>query len=229
MEQNSRKVLEDLVAFCRVGDTGTLQRYELVSKILEVEFHQYEFDCLRREISRCYVVDACQACITLTNHLLERYCKMLLIYHDSGFKKISDLKSVEGSFEEANTKYLDKDLSTTLRACKGYNLITKREWKELEKYREIFRNGYSHANPEKILGDNKGRFIMGSFSGEKPNEYHELTYSKVPFLQGIAIESFSRDNALPYFIEVENLIRKTIKYILADEDKRDYELIRLTK
>jgi hypothetical protein len=44
---------------------------------------------------------------------------------------------------------------------------------------------------------------------------------------GLAIEGFSQANALPYFIAVENLIRKTMKYIQAEEDKKDYELIRL--
>lgn len=69
--------------------------------------------------------------------------------------------------------------------------------------------------------------MLGSFSGEKQNEYHELTFSKVTFLQGIAIENFSKAKALLYFIEVENLIRKTIKHIQNDEDKKEYELLRL--
>jgi galactitol-specific phosphotransferase system IIC component len=47
------------------------------------------------------------------------------------------------------------------------------------------------------------------------------------FLQGIAIEKFSEANAFPYFIAVENLIRKTIKHMQSDENKKSYELIRL--
>jgi hypothetical protein len=152
---------------------------------------------------------------------------MILICVESGFKKITDLVTVEEKFEQSNIKYLDVDLSATLQACKRLNLITKEEWKELEKYRNTFRNGYSHANPKQILGDTKGGFILGSFSGNKENQFRELTYSKVPFLQGLAIEGFSQANALPYFIAVENLIRKTMKYIQADEDKKDYELIRI--
>lgn len=229
MKEIDKQILNDLVTFCRVGDMGALERFELIKPIFEIEFHQYEFDCLRYEIGRCYVIDAYQACITLTNHLLERYCKMLLIYYDSGFKKIKDLKSVEKSFSEANSKYLDKDLSTTLQVCKRFGFITKEEWKSLEEYREQFRNGYSHANPEKILGDAKGGFMLGSFLNEKPNEHHELTFSKVPFIQGIAIENFSKANALQYFIEVENLMRRTINYIQADEDRKEYKLVRLAK
>jgi hypothetical protein len=63
-----------MVTFCRVGDAGAISRYELIKKVLEVEFHQYEFDCLRTEIGRCFVAASYQESITLTNLLPERYC-----------------------------------------------------------------------------------------------------------------------------------------------------------
>src|SRR5687767_4756883 len=90
MEGDTKKRIDAMVTFCRVGDAAALSRFELIEKIFQVEFHQPEFDILRKEIGRCYVIDAHQGCITLTNHLVERYCKMLLIYVESNFKKITD-------------------------------------------------------------------------------------------------------------------------------------------
>ncbi|MDB5209166.1 MAG: hypothetical protein JWR72_4241, partial [Flavisolibacter sp.] len=57
MKQVDNQILNDLVTFCRVGDMGALTRFELIKEVFEVEFHQYEFDCLRKEIGRCYVID----------------------------------------------------------------------------------------------------------------------------------------------------------------------------
>lgn len=227
MKQEEGDIIEGMANFCRIADKKALIRYEIIRQVLETEFHQYEFDVLRREIGRCYVVSAYQGCITLTNHLLERYCKILLICYESGFKTVSDLKSLESTFEKANQKYMNADLNTVLNACRKLNLITKEERKEFDKYRKVFRNGYSHASAEKILGNAKGKFMLGKLDGSEESEFQELTFSKIPFLQGIAIENFSQVNAFPYFVDVENLIRKTINHIQPDEHKLQYPLIRI--
>jgi hypothetical protein len=229
MEEFENKKKSEMIAFCQITDTDSLKRYELIKRILEVEFYQSEFDILRKEIGRCYVIAAYQACITLTNHLLERYCKILLIHIKSDFKTIKNLKSLESQFDLANKAYLDADLNSTLNACRNLNLISKEERKDLDKYRDVFRNGFSHANPEKILGDKKGAFVMGSFISGKISETQELTLSKIPFLQGIAIEEFSKVNALQYYIVVENLIRKTVNNINAEVNQVNYKLLELVK
>jgi hypothetical protein len=229
MEELENKKNSEMMAFCQITDTDSLKRYEFIKRILEVEFYQSEFDILRKEIGRCYVIAAYQACITLTNHLLERYCKILLIHIKSDFKTINNLESLESQFEVANKSYLDADLNSTLNACRSLKLISKDERKELDRYRDIFRNGFSHANPEKILGDKKGAFIMGNFISGEIGKTQELTLSKIPFLQGIAIEGFAKENALEYILVVENLIRKTINNINAEVNQVKYELLEIVK
>ena len=226
MTEEQKNDVDKFFAFCGIADLEAFSRYEYMKNILMVEFYQPEFDILRKEIGRCFVTNAYHACITLTNHLLERYCKILLISFESGFKTIADLKSLESIFEAANEKYLQADLNQTLNACRRHGLITKEERKEFDGYRETFRNGYGHADPKKTLGDSKGGFMLGSFNGNKESEFQELTYSKVLLLQGLAVESFSKANALPYFIAVENLIRKTINKMQPDDAKMEYELIK---
>jgi hypothetical protein len=225
--ENTKKL--EMINFCQLNDTNSLRRYELIKQILEVEFHQSEFDILRKEIGRCYVIAAYQACITLTNHLLERYCKILLIHIKSDFKIINNLESLESQFEEGIKAYSDKDLNITLNALRTLNIISKEERKELDKYRDIFRNGFSHTNPEQILGDKKGAFIMGNFISGEIGKTYELTLSKIPFLQGVAIEGFAKENALEYILVVENLIRKTINNINAEVNQVKYELLEIVK
>jgi hypothetical protein len=197
MEELENREKSEMMAFCQITDKESLKRYELIKQILEIEFYQDEFDILRNEIGRCYVIAAYQACITLTNHLLEKYCKILLIHIKSDFKTI--------------------------------RIISKEEWKKLDEYRDIFRNGFGHANPEQILGDKKGAFIMGNFASGAIGKTQELTLSKIPVFQGIAIEGFAKENALKYFIDVENLIRKTIHKINAEVNQAKYELLEIVK
>jgi hypothetical protein len=227
MEELENKKNSEIMAFCQITDTDSLKRYELIKKILEVEFYQSEFDILRKEIARCYVIAAYQACITLTNHLLERYCKIILIYVKSNFKTIDNSKSLESQFEEGNKAYLKKELYTTLNALRTLNLISKEERKELEVYREVYRNGFSHANPEQILGDKKVTHIMGSLYTGEIGKVEESKLSKIPFLQGDAVENFAKVNALKYFIVVENLIRKTINNTNAEVNQIKYDLLEI--
>lgn len=227
MNEEEKKNISKMASFCRIVDHEALHRYRLVEPILQTEFYQPEFDILRNEIGRCFVTASYQACITLTNHLLERYCKILLVYTETEFKTIDNVPDLETGFDKANQKYMDKMFSETLKACRSKGLISKDDKKLFDKYREIFRNGYSHADPNKILGNAKGGFFFGSFDGKTKSEFKELTYSKIPMFQGLAIETHSKNNALPYFIEVENLIRKSIHNIQPDDFKTKYELVRI--
>lgn len=180
MNQEERDIFYKMATFCQIVDKSALYRYGLVETILRKEFYQPEFDILRKEIGRCFVAGSYQACITLTNHLLERYCKILLVYTETGFKTIDDVDDLETGFDSANEKFMDKTLSQTLNACRTKGLISKENKKIFDEYKEIFRNGYSHADPKKILGNVKGSFVFGSLDGTKKNELRELTYSKIP-------------------------------------------------
>ena len=180
---------------------------------------------MRDEIGRCYVIGADHACITLTNHLLERYLKSFLILKESNFLTLEKLEGLKNIFEKANEKYLGLDLSETLGKFKKLGFITKEEWKKMDVIREQYRNGFGHADPRKILGEAKGNFTLGSFSDPSKSEVKELEIAKIPILHGIAIQFFSESKSLLYFVEVENLIRKTINQIQPEEHKSNHKIV----
>lgn len=161
MNEEEKEGISKMASFCRIIDNEALHRYRLVETILQTGFYQPEFDILRNEIGRCYVIASYQACITLTNHLLERYCKILLVYTETGFRTIDDVPDLETGFDKANKKYMDKKLSETLNACRSKGLISKDDKKLFDKYREIFRNGYSHAIQIKFWVMLKVDFFLG--------------------------------------------------------------------
>jgi len=143
---------EFLIPFVFSGDTYQASaRFEKVQSIISVNLLLPEIDTPRMEICSCYVIAAYTACITLTNHLLERYCKELLTVFDFGDVLWQNVFLTDGTPKPDLSRYINKDLSTTLKACKTKGLLSKEDWKLFDKYKEIFRNGFSHYDPSKIL------------------------------------------------------------------------------
>jgi hypothetical protein len=168
-----------------------------------------EIDIPRMEACNCYVIGATTACITLTNHLLERYCKELLIQVEFGPSFMRTSFQFDYPPPDLSV-YLNKDLSRTLAALKSKNLISKETWKILDKYREIFRNGFAHYDPALILKGLTYKISVMKMPGE-PIEEKELNLHRIPPV-GLAVEAFAEKNAWLYLVTVENLIRSTIRY-----------------
>ena len=185
-------------------------RMKQVQPIVSQKLMVPEIDIPRMEACNCYIIGATTACVTLTSHLLERYCKELLIQVDFGppFMRL-DFQH-DGSPPPELSVYLTKDLSQTLAACKSKGLLSKETWKILDKYRDIFRNGFSHYDPSLILKGltYKVRTLMNP--GE-PMEEKEFNLHDTPHV-GLAIEVFAEKNAWPYMVTVENFMRTTIRY-----------------
>lgn len=222
METN---LIQDLDTFL-LGDKSQAQnRYNLVRHVLKVQFHLPEIDFVRNEIGKCYVIGAYQACITLTNHLLERYCKLVLIAKNSDNFSFTDLETIEDRFAPTMKEYMSQNLSFTLNACKSQGIIDKALYKNLDFYRKVFRNGFGHAEAKKILRGAKGKFAIGHISGPSKLEMKELTFEKIPFLHGIAIEMMAKENAWPYFVVVENFIRSTIRHYIKDQFDFNIEMV----
>ncbi|MFT3823637.1 MAG: hypothetical protein QM731_06935 [Chitinophagaceae bacterium] len=182
------------------------QVQSITSEILMVP----EIDIPRKEACDCYVIGANTACITLTSHLLERYCKELLIQVDFGPSFMRLNFQFDGTSPSDLSVYLNKDLSQTLAACKSKSLLSKEMWKVLDNYREIFRNGFSHYDPARIL---KGLTYKVSITNnpDEPIEEREFKLHDIPNV-AFAVEVFAEKNAWKYLVTVENFIRSTIRY-----------------
>lgn len=184
-------------------------RLTQVRSITSENFMLPEIDIPRMEACNCYVIGATTACITMTNHLLERYCKELLIQVEFGPPFMRTSFQSDGIPSPDLSVYLNKDLSRTLAACKAKGLLSKETWKMLDEYRKIFRNGFSHYDPAKILKGLNYKISMIKITGEM--EEREFNLHEIPQV-GLAIDVFAERNAWVYLVTVENFIRSTIRY-----------------
>jgi hypothetical protein len=180
------------------------------------EYGWPEFDPLRDEITKCLICDLCQASITLTNHLLEDFLKTILIYHDtiSNNNKKTDLDLLV--FRPSVDTYDGLDLAQTLGRAKRKGIITKKQWKLLEKFREDYRNAYSHAEKKKIFKDmtinaNKVKLENNQINVSDSNE---TLLVDLIMGQGLVQVILSKKIAFDYFISVDNVIRDVIKRFL---------------
>lgn len=182
------------------------QVQSITSEILMVP----EIDIPRNEACNCYVIGATTACITVTSHLLERYCKELLIQVDFGPSFMRLNFELDGTSPTDLSVYLNRDLSQTLSACKSKGLLSKEMWKLLDNYREIFRNGFSHYDPARIL---KGLTYKVSITNNPDEPMQERKYKlhDIPHV-GLVVDVFAEQNAWKYLVTVENFIRSTIRY-----------------
>jgi hypothetical protein len=169
-------------------------RLKQVGPIISENFMVPEIDIPRMEACNCYVIGATIACVTLTSHLLERYCKELLIQVDFGPPLLRINFQLDGTPPPDMSVYLNKDLSQTLASCKSKGLLSKETWKILDKYRDIFRNGFAHYDPALILKGLTYKVSIIKMPGE-PMEEREFNLHNTPHV-GLAVEVFAEKKSL---------------------------------
>lgn len=196
-----------------------------IQEAVKLQFYIPELDILRNEIAACANISAYHACITITNLLLERYCKLVLIYKSTGFKTIQNLKDIEQEFRPGMKKYNSMSLGETLTECKNENVINEKTYLILNEFKLRCRDGFSHADTANILRGQKGHFALGKFDGNEPLETKQLVIQNVPPLHGIAVLEFAKLNAFGYFISVENFIRSTLRTYITDTFEIDFKMI----
>ena len=187
--------------------------YELIAKTFNSEYGYPEFDPLRDEICKCIICGLNQAAITLTNHLLEAALKKCLIYRYTILHKQNSNEKLSEIFQEGIKKFdNDKsDLSKSINSACTNGLITKEQKKLLHKYRDTFRNSYSHASSEKLFKDVRVKGKEISDVNEIFSETDELlNVINIPFIQGIVQFELAKRESLTYFKNIDNIIRQMI-------------------
>ncbi len=202
--------------------TQFLKYYPQVEKIYETPYSMPELDPLRHEISLCIMFGFHQAAITLTNHLIEWFVKLMLIYNDSSEKtKIKDdskkiVENIEGLFKEGIDNYIDKDMSQTITKAKSVGIFTKEQWKKLNEIRENYRNAFGHADSRKIFGDAEIKLTGMSTEDDKFSVEEPIStkISDMPIIQGILKIKFAEAHSFEYFSYIDSLIRATLPKVL---------------
>ncbi len=184
--------------------------------LLELNFYigLYEVDSISQEIRMCLMLEFFQASITLTNHLLEKTLKLLLIHAESDKKQIDSFETMNSNWLEASNKYNSKDLYDTINIASSKGLIDKEQKKILHYFRERIRNGYSHSDVGKLFKDQKIPLVMGSIT-DSTIVHGEARIADVPMLQGIAQENMAKELALDYFLIIIEVIDKNKSILTA--------------
>jgi hypothetical protein len=192
--KNSTKYLADCLAI------------SIVNKLIEKNFKlgNNELDFISDEIKWCLILKLYQAAITLTNHYLEKGLKLMLIYHTSERKKITNLNDTK-TWYSASDSFNDKNLNYTIDKCCTLGLISSKQKKQLHEFREVLRNGFSHSDMSKLFGRKQVPIAFGNLDGSQEIEHGEVIVSKFPFLQGIAQKQVAEDNALEYLNFIYNI------------------------
>ena len=180
-----------------------------------------ELDPIRWEICMCIICGYFQASITLTNHLVESLLKYALIY--SAFVKKKYKKKTSGivsslieDMQPGIEKYDSENMYDNIEHAYKIGLINEIQKNRLHKLRKNFRNPYNHADKGKIFGEStipiQGlEFKNESFAAEKENIEK---IKNLPFIQGLIQIEHSKKFAIPYFIEIDTLVRKIMAKVL---------------
>jgi hypothetical protein len=200
--------------------------YPVIAEIFNSEYGYPTLDPLRDEICKCIICDLHQASITLTNHFLEASLKKCLVIKYSIDNKNDALKPKD-AFNEGIAKYDKCTLSETINTACSKGLISKEQKKKLNKFRENYRNPYAHAESAKIFKDTtvRGKSISVK-KNENPVDFlkrivkspmEEIPVKNLLPIQGIAQVELAKNTSIPYFCEVDKIIRNILANLRSKE------------
>jgi hypothetical protein len=183
------------------------QNLSKISDILSTPYNWPLLDSIRQEICNCILIDSSQAAVTLTNHLLEKSLKAVLMHNKPSNQNYTDAAEIEQHFENMNNQFGSIVLHKTITACHEKNLISNEQAQKLHEFREKFRNAFGHADPKKIFGETKK--VVGIFNPLVHTEVQrtEVKVANFPFLQDTTQKQIADDECVNYFRYVDSIIR----------------------
>jgi hypothetical protein len=199
--------------------------FERLRPYYEQKFNQLtELTTLKFEILNCLMLGFHQASICTTNHFLERALKLSLIHLYTLGLTFFD-KDYNQKTQEAHNKY-DRKLAL------DNQLITNDEFATLTKIKGRFRDSYSHAEMEAILGDIP-KFVPTraySFDSVKTSLRNNTPLVEPIHLKHLTIqpslaqhlqEIKSKALAQSYFNDVYNILMEIDKRLATMKIKKD--------
>lgn len=175
-----------------------------------------DFDPLRDEICKCLIFDLNQAAITLTNHLLECFLKVSIIYKDTiAFNKKSNIE-VENCFKESIDKYDKLELEQSINIACSQELISKEQKKVFKDFKDHFRNPYSHAQKKTIFNNDKisGNLLKLGNGNIEISDEKQFKVIDLLFTQGFFQAVKAKNDAYDYFTYVDSVIRETLSKLI---------------
>jgi hypothetical protein len=171
------------------------------------------------EINRCLILESYTASITLTNHMLERLFKLALVEDELEVGPVTN--PWEKCYERMH-RYLNMNMDKTINLCFEKQLITENQKKEVKRYKDIFRNGFSHGDLDKIFME-----YPETYQAYTATEVYTLNLKKDP-RQMYHLNKFAEKYAIEYFEFVISLIN-IIEKNLINKYPNSYNVINILK
>ena len=196
-------VLKQNIQDCLERNYPKLVEYSNVK--IEVFF---ELKPLIDEVVKCLMLEYYIASITLINNILERLLKLALIYNETGYGPIP-INDWSSTFEKPNKKYGSMTLHQSIIECEKRNLISTEQQRFLsDKIKELMRNGFSHADANKILSNHpdEAEFFYVKLANNQ-QEKISLNQKNIPPLQAILVYNFAKENSEIYLKYILTLLK----------------------
>jgi hypothetical protein len=214
MTEDRENIISEINSFTKEIAKNAFENYVMIRHCYINEYEVPEIDPLRYEICICLTLSLYQAAITLTNHLIEKYLKIALVYYETN-EKIGGT-NLESIFKTGVDTYSDTDFSSTINACCTKGIITKSQKKDLHTFRRNIRNPFSHADMKQTFDGMTVPVTFGKIDYTDTENLLKVERESevdlrhfVPF-QGIAQVIISEKISFQYFEYVDHLIRMTI-------------------
>lgn len=161
------------------------------------------------EAISCLIMNSNTACITITNLILERLLKLALITDMVGLNNMK-VQEWNEAYAKAHAKFASKVMGETIPMCRKRGLVTLEEEVELNEYREMIRNGFSHFDVDQILKEKEDIVTMFHSKFSNPDDITpvDLNIKTIPSLQDYHVSDFAESNSHFYFDFVHELIIK---------------------
>lgn len=185
--------------------------YEEISYQIKTGYGLPELEALRAETCANIVHGHWQSAVCLTNILLESFLKLALVYKSARDpnEKAKPLRRLMNSLSDPVKRYMRKKLNATIDAANKLKLIDNDTKERLHGFRNKFRDPFFHADIQSMFGD-KSIPVTGLDFGTREMEKGDVPIGSLPLLLGEAIWQNAEANAIPYFKEVDALIRETL-------------------
>jgi len=166
---------------------------------------QNQLDSIRHEITICIAYDLNQAAIMLTNHLLEKFLRDVVVIEESEIKKMlpENQKKLKDAYKKRSGSTLDNLNDQALKL----KIITNEQHQQIKDYVLTIRNPYSHGSSFQILKNIEPlKTLTGSLSDGMDYKVTNTQVNSFPPLQDFFQQLQAKEDAIKYFKFVDSIL-----------------------
>lgn len=206
--------------------TLNINDYKAIREVFDTNYGFNELSNLKQRIEYCIIYGEHLSAMLTINFLLEYFVKIALIYNYTLKNKNENITIDSHPFapteelEFPTDIYDEKNLHNNLEKMKNVELINDEEFERLNFFKEKYRNTLSHANRKKLYENVsipiEAITVENSELVSKGKKMEKLAL--MPFADFIFLEKFSKECSIPYFLELDKIIKNVVGRIIPKKE-----------